>query len=80
MSIPANKCSNLEPSIDPRSAENITPILITALRTLSKVGYTETACQLAARAYVALRLSHPILARRFDILLHQLTSKATCNK
>ena len=51
-------------------------ILLESMAALAACGKAEQACRLAGRAYVALRLTDPAMARRFDVLLHRMARLA----
>ncbi len=53
----------------------LSEVLLEAVAALARAGEVETACRLAARAWIILEPSDPRLARRFDALLHRLTPK-----
>jgi hypothetical protein len=59
------------------SAGRLAEILLEGIRTLARAGEVEAACRLAGQACVALRTADPSAARRFDAVLHRLTSKLT---
>lgn len=56
-----------------RPENPVADILLESVAALAASGEVDRACRLAGRAYVALRLSEPWTARRFDVLLHRLT-------
>ena len=56
-----------------RPENPVADILLESVAALAASGDVDRACRLAGRAYVALRLSEPWTARRFDVLLHRLT-------
>ncbi len=62
---------------DADRTEAVCAVLLDGLRALADVGEVEAACRLAGRACVTLRHARPVLARRFDVLLHRLTPKLT---
>ena len=59
------------------AAERLSEILLESVAALAEAGELETACRLAGQACVALRITNPAAARRFDVLLHRLTPKLT---
>jgi hypothetical protein len=73
----ADGCGKAEATDRYASARQLSGILLEGLTALAGAGEVETACRLAGRACVALRLADPKAARQFDILLHRLTPKLT---
>ncbi|MFC3206633.1 hypothetical protein [Aquamicrobium soli] len=65
------------PCTDADRTEAVCVVLLEGLHALADVGEVEAACRLAGRACVTLRHARPVLARRFDVLLHRLTPKLT---
>jgi len=68
------------PSLETKSAippgpERLPEILLASIIALAEAGEVEQACRLAGQAYVALRISDPAAARRFDVFLHRSTRK-----
>ena len=59
-------------AVDPTAALNRE--FTQALRALRETGQADLACRLAARAWRALRHSHPDEARRLERLLHHLVN------
>lgn len=53
----------------------LSEVLLASLAALAGAGDVEAACRFAGQACVALRRTDPIVARRFDALLHRLSSK-----
>lgn len=53
----------------------LSEVLLATIATLADAGDVEGACRFAGQACVALRRTDPGLARRFDVLLHRLSSK-----
>lgn len=51
----------------------LSEVLIASITALARTGEVEAACRLAGQACVALRSADPVIARRFDALLHRLT-------
>ncbi|MGB3646611.1 MAG: hypothetical protein WBA15_19265 [Mesorhizobium sp.] len=62
---------------DTDRTEAVCVVLLDGLRALADAGEVEVAGRLAGRACVTLRHARPVLARRFDVLLHRLTPKLT---
>jgi hypothetical protein len=56
--------------------EAMARVLTQGLKALADSGQADLACRLAGQAYVAVRLSHPPVARRFNAFLHQYASSA----
>ncbi|AZO25873.1 hypothetical protein EJ070_24910 [Mesorhizobium sp. M1E.F.Ca.ET.045.02.1.1] len=51
-------------------------ILVASLETLAKAGQADAACRQAGKACAALRVSNPAQWRKFNALLHRLSSQA----
>jgi len=54
-------------------AGRLSEVLLKSVAALADAGEVEAACRLAGQACVILREADPVLARRFDALLHCLT-------
>jgi hypothetical protein len=59
------------------SMSRLNEILLASLTSLAAAGEVEAACRLAGQAFMALRSTDQVAARRFDALLHRLTPKLT---
>lgn len=59
------------------AVQSLAQLLAASLTALAAAGEVEAACRLAGKACVDLRQSDPVIARRFDVLLHRLTPKLT---
>lgn len=56
-------------------ARRLSEVLLASITALASAGDVEAACRFAGQACVALRRADPVIARRFDALLHRLSSK-----
>lgn len=55
--------------------KRLSEILLASVTALAGAGDIDAACRLAGQACVTLRRTDPALARRFNALLHRLSSK-----
>lgn len=55
----------------PEMIPALADVLLESLNALVAAGQVEAACELAGRAYAALRRHEPRVARRFDVFLHR---------
>lgn len=62
----------LTPVRDERPIDEVTSVLVAAVRRLGEAGEPEAASRLAARAFVALRHDEPRLAERINGVMHHL--------
>jgi hypothetical protein len=67
----ASKATGLTEFTSP--TRRLSEILLASITALAGTGEIEAACRLAGQAYVALRRTDPVIARRFDVLLHRLS-------
>jgi hypothetical protein len=57
------------------TTKRLSEILLASVTALAGAGEVEAACRFAGQACVTLRRTDPAIARRFNALLHRLSSK-----
>lgn len=75
MSAPRPTCAAHAAAEQSAQVDALVDVLLASLATLAAAGEVDAACRLAGKAYAASRRIDPTAARRFDVLLHRLSTK-----